>query len=405
MPVAQGIRKSLSIGRQVALGTPKIGAGCFYLRRRTSAFVAARDMYEADEIVTHHQSTGASYGLQKPSGKIDGLLSSGTYQLPFEGLLEKLFVVTAPYAAGTDVTATVGAPHFVDASGGFLTAGLKVGDVGRWTGFTAGGAVNNARNFWITALTATQMTGVFLDGTAVGAKTAGDSVTFTVVGKKCIVPLTAHTTEYFTFEEFYADVVKSELFSDARVGQIALSLPASGNAGISIDVVPLRRTLGVAQAQTSPAAETTTSPLAAINGVIYANGAQVSVVTGAKITIANGAQGDGAVIGSNFSPDVATGRIKVSGEITALFDSTTLQTLFDAETKISLALAIAADTTPTSHFMTFTLGKIALTGDAPDDGEKGIVRTYPFTAELNADGGAALAFDRTIISVQDSNAA
>jgi hypothetical protein len=405
MTVAQGLRKSLSIGRQTGLGVPKIGAGCFYLRRRTSNFVAARDMFEADEIVTHHQSTGASYGLRKPTGKIDGLLSSGTYQLPIEGIMEKVFVATAPYAAGADVTAAVASPQFVDASGGFLTAGLKVGDVGRWTGFTAGGAANNARNFWITALTATNMTGVFLDGTAVAAKAAGDSVTFTLVGKKVLVPLTGHTNDYFTFEEFYADLVKSELFTDARIGQVAFSLPATGNAGIVIDSVPLGRTLGVAQAQTAPAAETITAPMTAVNGAVYVNGAVAGNITGASITVANGAQGDGAVVGSNDSPDSSRGRVRVTGEFMGLFDSTVFQAFFDAETVVSLALALTADQTATSHFMAFTLGAIKITGDAPDDGEKGIVRTYPFTAELNAAGGAALAFDQTILSIQDSAAA
>ena len=53
---------------------------------------------------------------------------------------------------------------------------------------------------------------------------------------------------------------------------------------------------------------------------------------------------------------------------------------------------------------TFTMGRIKLTGDAPDDGEKSILRTYPFTAELNSAGGAALAWDQTIITIQDSQA-
>jgi hypothetical protein len=50
------------------------------------------------------------------------------------------------------------------------------------------------------------------------------------------------------------------------------------------------------------------------------------------------------------------------------------------------------------------MGRIKITGDAPDDGEKNIMRTYPFTAEINGSGGAALAWDQTIITVQDSDA-
>jgi hypothetical protein len=42
--------------------------------------------------------------------------------------------------------------------------------------------------------------------------------------------------------------------------------------------------------------------------------------------------------------------------------------------------------------------------DTPDDGEKTIVRSYAFTAEYNGSGGAALALDQTILSIQDTQA-
>jgi hypothetical protein len=51
--------------------------------------------------------------------------------------------------------------------------------------------------------------------------------------------------------------------------------------------------------------------------------------------------------------------------------------------------------------MGFSIPKIRITGDSPDDGDA-IMRTYPFSARLNVDGGAALAFDETTITIQDS---
>ena len=371
---------------------------CYDAARR---FHRDRDTFES---MNRHapSSTGVSYGLKNASGKIDGLLSAGTYKLCFEGLMEAAFASVSAYAAGIDVTAAATSPHFVDASGGFLTAGLKVGDVVRWTGFSP--TTNNSKNFWITALTATNMTGVFLDGTAVVADAAGDSVTVTVVGKKSKPPLTGHTNNYYTFEEWYADLVRSEVFGDCKVSQIAVDLPATGNASISIDLVGLSRSATGAQVLTSPAAETITGIMSSVNGKLYLNGAALTNVSGVQITISNSAASAGAVIGSNSAPDVSTGRIKVSGQFTALFDGVTAQALFDAETAIALATVVTADETPTSDFVGFTLGKIKLTGDAPDDGEKSIMRTYPFTAEINRAGGATLAYDDTIITVQDSAA-
>jgi hypothetical protein len=402
MTTAQGINKITSIEKQAALGSPASGAGGFVLSRRTSVFSAPRDTYESDVIVTHQQSTGISYGMKKPAGKLDSLLSNETYELLFAAILRADFAAVTPYAAGIDVTAQAAAPQFADASGGFLTAGLKVGHVVRWTGFAGSpGTGNNSKNFWITALTATDMTGVFLNGDAVSADAAGDSVTCTVVGQTTKAPTTGHTNDYFTVEEFYADLVRSETYTDTRVNNIAVGLPASGNATFSADFIALGRTLGAAQVLTSPT-EPTFREMAAVNGKIYVNGAAVGDCTGVQFTIDGSGAVDGPVTGSNSGIDVSRGRIKVSGSFSAFFDSTTIQALYDAETTVSLMTVVTEDETATSAFMGFTLGAIKMTDDAPDDGEKAIMRTYPFTAEYNSAGGAALAWDATILTVQDS---
>ena len=403
MPIGQGLNKRTVVKKQTALGSIASGSGGQTLRRRSASFLALRDMYESDEIVAHHQSTGSRYGMKRVTGKIDGLLSPGTYPLFMAAMMEQDFAVVSPLSAGTDITATSGAPQFVDASAGLLTAGFKVGMVVRFTGFTAGGVNNNSKNFWITALTAGNMTGVFLDGTAVAAKTAGDSITITPVGKVSKAPLTSHTEDYFTIEEFYSDLTKSEVFGDLKVSQIGISLPATGNAGVTFDFVGLSRSRSGAQVLTTPTAETTTEPMAAFNGVVYVNGV-ATPVTGLQLSISNAAASAEAEVGTNSAGDVVTGRIRVTGSFSAMFRDVLIQDLYDAETAVALCAVIAENKTATSGFNAFTLGRIKITGDASDDGEKGLVRTYPFVAEINGFGGAALAFDQTIMTIQDSNA-
>jgi hypothetical protein len=164
------------------------------------------------------------------------------------------------------------------------------------------------------------------------------------------------------------------------------------------------RTRGTAQVLTTPTAATTTPVLTAVRGVLLANGVAVTNVTGLSLTIKGNLTAEGPIVGSNFSPDMSRGIIEVSGQLTALFDGTTLQALMDAETLTSLVAVMAADTTNNSDFVAFSLSSIKLTGDDPDDGQKAVIRTYPFIASINAAGGAALACDQTIISVQDSAA-
>jgi hypothetical protein len=142
--------------------------------------------------------------------------------------------------------------------------------------------------------------------------------------------------------------------------------------------------------------------LTAVRGVLLVNGTKNQVVTGISLTVKTALAPEGPVVGSNYAPDMARGRIEVTGQFTALFDSTTLRDLYDTETITSLVAVMAADTTNIADFMSFNLSAIKLTDAALDDGEKAIIRTYPFTAQINAAGGAALANDQTIITIQDS---
>lgn len=407
--VAQGIGKTVAFVKQSGLGVPGAGAGSTYLRRITSVFTANRATFVNNEIATHQQSTGVSYGLKSVVGKITSLLSSGSYA-PFVGsLLRKVFAVGVNTGAIIVVTAASTSGNqgtFTTSGTSFLTTGFKLFDVVRCTGWATTGSVNNARNFLIIGLTATVMTVMAFDTAAVGAKAAGDSVTITVAGKKTLAPLTGHTNEYWTFEDWYADVGKSEMFTDCKVNQIDIGLPASGDATFSADWMGLGRTLGTAQVLTTPTASPVTSDMTSSNGAIFANGAAVGNITGATLTITGNLTAGEAVIGSNSAVDIGRGRIGVSGSFTGLFTDSVLTTLYDQETPISLVITVVDNPQNVlSDFIVFSMSRIKLTGDAPDDGEKTIVRTYPFTAEINLlNGGAALAADQTILTIQDSAA-
>lgn len=400
MGIAQKISKKTVMRVQTGLGDAGSATGQV-LRRTSSTFSATRDMYSSNEVVSHHQSTGDSYGLKKTSGSIAGELSSSTYQIPIEAILESDFAAVSAYNSGTD-TVPDASGTFTDASGGYLGAGLKVGMVGRWTGWDTPSAANNAKNFWITGLTATVMTGVFLNGTAIVTDTATDDVTFTVVGKVCLPPLTSHTKNYLQVEEYYGDLTDSDLFTDVVCSSVEFALPASGNATFSSSYVGLTRVLSGTQVMGSPTAETETGIMSAINGAIYVNGA-ATLISGLNISVSNSATQTSAEIGSNSASDISRSVITVSGSFTSMLRDQVISSLYDAETEISIICAVAADETATADFVAFTLGKVKITGDAPDDSDA-VMRTYPFTARINHDGGSALAFDETILTIQDSAA-
>ena len=112
-----------------------------------------------------------------------------------------------------------------------------------------------------------------------------------------------------------------------------------------------------------------------------------------------------AVIGSNYRTDNQRGTVKVSGTITILYENDTVGDIFDNEAATSLVLLVTDDSSNDAEFVAFGMSRVKIFGDDADDGKKQLVRTYPFTAEINGAGGAALANDLTTITIQDSLAA
>ncbi len=143
--------------------------------------------------------------------------------------------------------------------------------------------------------------------------------------------------------------------------------------------------------------------LTAVSGLMIL-GSSIIRITGFQLAIdPQVAAGDGE-IGSDTSSDFNRGRIKVSGSFTAKFSSITIQALYDAQTPFGLGLVLADSGLAAADFVAFSMGRVKVFGDAPDDGEKEIIRTYPFTAEIDIAGGPTLATDKTILSLQDSQA-
>lgn len=406
MTIAKEVNKLLTVYKQTGLGVPRSGSGGQALRRETSVGKLAIATYENNEITTHQQSTGVTMGGRSSTFTLNGLLSGNTYSTIFASLLRGTFTATAAIT-GASITITMpgGVPTLTDAAQTWLTKGVKIGDVIRITAGTYANAVNRDNNLLVLSVSETVITGVTLNGSTMVAEGPIASSTVTVTGKKLAAPITAQTSDYWTVEEFHNDITKSELFTDVVFGSCDIAIPASGNTTVAFEAVALDRSSTGAQVLTTPTAETTTSVVQGIKGVVIVQGASVGYVTGATIRIDGSVEPLGNVLGSNVAPDISRGILKVSGQITAFYQDAILSGYFDAGTNISIAIVDAVDETNASEFVSFVMSKVKLTGDDKDTGTAGIVRTFPFTAEMNGDGGTALANSKTILSIQDSLAA
>lgn len=406
MAVAQGINKTISYKKQSGLGTAASGSGGQLIRRENASFNVNKDAYSSNEIVSHQQHTGDTHGVRSTVATLNGLVSPLTYQDFMGSLCRKAWAATTSITGLSLTIAASGSLYTITRSAGdFLTGGIKIGDVVKLSGGSLD-AANVGVNLLVTGVTATVLTVLVLSGDALTEEGPIASSTVAVPGKKVYVPTSSHTNDYYTFEENFTDLTRYHLHQDIQIGRAEINMPATGNVTIAWGLVGLGyRTKSGTQVLTSPSAETTTSVVSSVSGKVMIGGTVYASVTSARVTIDGQITSGEAVIGSNYRPDNQRGRVRVSGTFTALYESDTLGAIFDDETATSLVLVLADDNTASADFVTLSMSKVKLFSDDADDGEKQIVRTYSFVAEINGAGGTSLANDQTIISIQDSQAA
>lgn len=403
MTVAQGINKTVAYKVQSGLGSAASGSGGQLLRRESAAFNITKDTYSNNEIASHQQHTGDIAGIGRTAATLSGVASCSTYGDFEAAILRKAWAATSAISSLTLAIAASGSDWTVTRStGSFLTDGVKIGDVGQLSGASLNVA-NVGVNLIVVGVTALALTVHVPTGSALVAESGKTSCTFTIGGKKTWVPTSGHTNLYYTFEEAFADLTRYHVYQDVQVGSLELNVPATGNVAVNLGFVGLgSKVTSGTQSLTSPAAETTTSVLESGQGAVIIGGSARSGVTSVRMTIDGGVTGGEAVVGSNQLPDTQKGRVKVSGRITQVYTDDTDSTAFLDQTTTSLIVFLPDDGTDGADYQCIVLPEIKLFSDNADDGEKQIVRTYNFTAQICSSGGAAAANNQTICSIQDS---
>lgn len=403
MAIGLGVVKQTRFKRQTAKGTLAGASLGQILRRESSTFELAKETYTTEsEITSTQQLVSSRHGVKTVNGSISGILSPLTYSDMLSAVLRRDFTaVTA--ITGLSITIAGSGPTYTitRSAGDFLTGGIKVGQVIRLSA-GAFNAANLLKNILVTAVTATVITGMPVNGVAMVAEGPIATSTVTVIGKVTYTPTTGHTNVYYTVEEWYSDVPYSERNQDVKISSVDLSLPGSGNAKISMSAVGLDQTGSGTVYYTSPTAETSSGALVAASGLLLVNGAAQAIVTDLSITINGNEQPADGVVGTNIRPDIFRGKVMVTGSFTAYFDSATIPDLFRNETVTSLVSVLTDGSSGTAEFISISIPRMDLNTSSPDDGETGLKRTYSFVAEYNSAGGASLANEQTTLYIQDS---
>lgn len=439
-PVATGLLKQVRIAGETTWGTSAAqnAADAHLLRRVSSDISLGKATYRSNEIQPDRQVHDFRHGVRNVSGTLRGELSPLTYEAVFAQLLAGTWTAGVNTGAiNVDATAAVaGSPgtaativwNAADGTHNFQYIGIRKGDVITCSGFSGGAIANNARNLRVTGFSTTSFANDTIQVgpapsntstienvaspnevlVAASHATTGANVTVTVVGKKLVIPQAGSFVDAsFTIEQWFTDVLQSEVFTGCRASRANIGLPPTGLGTIDLDIMGKDKLVNPAGAGTpwftTPAAVSTSGITASVNGLLRANGTDYQIVTGCSFSI-NPNYTTEAVVGANTTPYLFPNIMDITGQLSVLFADQNFDSAFLNESEIDLQVYLTLDSTKGSNFLSFYFPRIKLTSGRKDDKPGSIIGTYGFQAlqNVNAIGNTSTLTDASTIVIQDS---
>lgn len=386
MAISNGTAKVVAYKKETTFGTLAGNTAGKQLRRVTADFNLTKEAYSSNEIRTSRQNASSTHGVRSAEGSLSAELSAGSYADFMGSILARDFT-TVTLGAAANVTLTVSGTtyQFVRTVGSFVTDGFRPGLIVNASGLTD--TDDNGRDFLVTAVSALSVTFVPLD--TLGAPTAqgvASSVTFTVPGKHTFIPATGHTNQSYTIEEWYSDIAQSQVFTGMKVNSMGVSMPSTGIITLDFGFTgkDMAQT-GTTQYFTSPAAQSASGVMAAVNGAVIVNGQPVALITSIDFTVDRATE-NATAVGSNSLAEIFTGRILVTGNMSVYFTDANFRNYFNNETEVSLVLGVSTNACGTGSAMSFYMPRVKVNSFGLADAELGITASASFEALESCDG-------------------
>lgn len=386
MAISQGTAKVVAYKKETTFGTLAGATDGKQLRRVTADFNLVKESYSSNEIRTSRQNASSTHGVRSAEGSLSAELSAGSYADFMGSILARDFTAVT-LGAAANVTVTVSGPtyQFVRSAGSFVTDGFRPGLIVNASGLTD--VDDNGRDFLVTAVSALNVTFVPLD--TLGAPTAqgvASSVTFTVPGKHTFIPASGHTNQSYTIEEWYSDIAQSQVFTGMKVNSMGVSMPSTGIITLDFGFTgkDMAQT-GTTQYFTSPAAQSSSGVMAAVNGAVIVNGQPVALITSIDFTVDRATE-NATAVGSNSLAEIFTGRILVTGNMSVYFTDANFRNYFNNETEVSLVLGVSTNACGTGSAMSFYMPRVKVNSFGLADAELGITASVSFEALESCDG-------------------
>jgi hypothetical protein len=397
---------------QSALGTQASGSGGTILRQAGGAGAnLTKAATQSNEVRRDGMQIRGRHGTQKTTGAWTAEASLGSHETIIEAIMRDTWdasaLVVTEATSGGPTSVTIGANAITGNTGSWITVGLKVGDVIRATNLTDAG--NNSRNIRLTGVTATVLTTA-----ETLTPNATPDTSFTLTRPKKLIQYSAASLvkRYFTIDEYDVDIDQSTVLTDFVWGNVKFSMTTNGllmadPGGIGSGRIDALAT-GASPLLTSPS-ESTAVPFSVVDATIRVGSVDVVELTSLDLTCditpsAPDVFGSGAI---KYSPDVFTGQMQVSMNLTALRKNLQYLTDFIAETQYSLHILAVENESEPKDFLSIYVPNFTLGGDTRSALSKAggaLTDTIAIPAALVGKDTSGGAFDPTMIKFQSTGA-
>ncbi len=205
------------------------------------------------------------------------------------------------------------------------------------------------------------------------------------------------------FEKQFLDLDKFVLYNGVRVASASFDFAPSGKIAVSYSFAGQKETVGDTSFDAAPV-DLGHSPFEGFHAAIEEGGSTIGVVTAAKLEINNDLQTDQYVIGGGgLVHGLPEGIVKVSGSLTALFDSMALYDKAVAGTESSLKVTLTKGDglgSEGNESLEFFVPELRFQANTPTiNDSKGLLIELPFMAYFD-DAAAATALQITLKNSQ-----
>jgi len=203
------------------------------------------------------------------------------------------------------------------------------------------------------------------------------------------------TPNFFSIEDYAADIDQARLFTGMTVSTMGISLAPNQMVTTTFGMVGKDMTVSATQKTQTAAANK--APFDAYSGDIaignVGSSSAVAIVTGLDFTL-NNSFAPTFVIGDSAAPSLEYGRAEIEGTITAYFEDTALINRFLNETETELEVSVN-DPTGTNAY-TFLFPRIKInSADVPVDGPTSRIINMSFVALYDSTELSNLVITRT----------